>query len=146
MRKRLLCLLALLLGFALMLAAAPAPEEPAGDQEEALPEATIPLKIPDKEKQRQNPVKNDPESTRHGEELYVTQCAMCHGASGDGKGDLVDRLNLKVPDFTDPAVQKQRTDGELFYILTFGHGDMPGEGERLPEEWKWDLVNYIRSF
>ena len=70
---------------------------------------------------------------------------MCHGSRGDGKGELVGRLKLEVPDFTDPETRKKRTDGELFFILTDGHGEMPGEGARLTPEWRWDLVNYIRT-
>ena len=64
---------------------------------------------------------------------------------GDGQGDLVERLNLEVPDMTDPEIQKNRSDGDLFYILTQGHGDMPGDGERLPADWRWDMINYIRT-
>jgi mono/diheme cytochrome c family protein len=115
------------------------------EESEEIPSAEMPLKIPDKEKQRPNPVAPTPDSLGQGQDLFQTQCAMCHGPTGDGKGDLVKRLGLKVPDYTDPKVQRSRTDGELRYILTVGHGQMPGEGERMPEDWKWHLVNYMRS-
>ncbi len=52
--------------------------------------------------------------------------------------------HLPTPDFT-AAQQKKRTDGELFYILTRGHAGMPGQGSRLREKQKWDLINFIRS-
>ena len=40
-------------------------------------------------------------------------------------------MKLKVSDFTDPATLKDRTDGELFYIIKVGKGDMPPEGARV---------------
>jgi hypothetical protein len=53
---------------------------------------------------------------------------------------------MHVPDFTDPAQRSGRSDGDLFYILTNGHGDMPGEGEdRLSETVRWNMITYIRS-
>ena len=56
------------------------------------------------------------------------------------------RQDLKVPDLTDPAASKDRTDGEIFYIIKTGHGDMPPEGNRVKTEQLWDLVNYVRTF
>ena len=70
---------------------------------------------------------------------------MCHGANGDGKGDLAIRFGYKMPDFTNPEVQKSRTDGEYFYILSHGHGKMSGEEGRLGTTTRWNLVNYIRT-
>ena len=101
--------------------------------------------IPVAEKNRKNPNPATPVSIESGRNLYSSQCAMCHGANGNGKGDLVGRLNLKVPDFTDSNAMKNRTDGELHYILTKGHGDMPPETRLEPKEL-WDMINCIRSF
>ena len=103
------------------------------------------LEIPEKDKNRKNPVESTPENTERGLELFSSQCAMCHGPRGAGDGDLVARLQLTMPDFTDPERQKKRTDGEMFYIITQGHGRMPAEGERLPKEWRWCMVHAIRS-
>ncbi len=104
-----------------------------------------PLVIPPSERNRKNPIPASTESIRWGRELFASQCAMCHGKNGNGKGDLAERLQLKIPDLTNPAVQKKRTDGELFYIITNGHGRMPADGERLSEEWRWCMVHAIRS-
>jgi mono/diheme cytochrome c family protein len=70
---------------------------------------------------------------------------MCHGKDGDGKGAVRADMKLKVSDFIDPATLKDRTDGELFYIIKFGKGDMPPEGARVKTNELWDLVNYVRS-
>jgi mono/diheme cytochrome c family protein len=63
-----------------------------------------------------------------------------------GKGETARDLKLTMVDFTDPATLKDRTDGELFYIIQKGHQDMPPEGQRIKTEEGWDLVNYVRAF
>ena len=70
---------------------------------------------------------------------------MCHNANGDGKGSLAIDMKLKLVDFTDTTTLKDRTDGEIFYIIRNGHQDMPPEGDRIKPEENWDLVNYVRS-
>ncbi|MGO9650414.1 MAG: c-type cytochrome [Terriglobales bacterium] len=98
--------------------------------------------VPVKAARELNPVKPTPESIAEGKKIYTYDCATCHGISGDGKTDIA--KDLKIPDLTDPTLQKDRTDGELFYILKNGHGDMPPEGDRAKPERIWDLVNYVR--
>ncbi len=94
--------------------------------------------------ERKNPVKLTQTSTDRGKKIYSYQCAMCHGANGDGKGDLVAELKATVPDFTKPETLKGRTDGQLFAILGQGKEPMPGQAGRMPDRQKWDLVNYLR--
>ncbi|MBI4168509.1 MAG: cytochrome c [Acidobacteria bacterium] len=103
-----------------------------------------PPAIPEAEKNRRNPVPPLPEAIESGRNLFSSQCSMCHGAKGDGKGNLVKELGIKVPDFTDPKQQSRRTDGELFYILSRGHGEMPAE-KRLTEQHRWEMILYIRT-
>jgi mono/diheme cytochrome c family protein len=114
------------------------------EQTQTQPEVRQPLEIPAAERNRRNPIPASAESIESGENLYASQCAMCHGARGDGKGDLAGRLKVKIPDFTDPAVQKQRTDGEYLYITLKGHEPMPAETRLEPREL-WDIINYIRT-
>ncbi|HEV3254302.1 MAG TPA: cytochrome c [Candidatus Acidoferrales bacterium] len=131
---------------ALLLAALPGapPARPLARQ--AAAQAPAPeFKIPPEEAKRANPVKPTAASIATGKHVYTTQCAMCHGANGDGKGDLAADMKLTLRDYRDPASLKDMTDGELFYILTKGKGDMPGEEDRMKPEQRWDLINYIRS-
>lgn len=101
--------------------------------------------IPSAEKDRKNPVRADAGSVSAGRKLFSTQCAMCHGTKGDGKGDLAVSLAWAVPDFTSADARATRTDGELYFIITLGHGHMPGQGDRLRPAQKWNLTNFIRS-
>ena len=93
----------------------------------------------------ENPVKPGPESLARAKKWWTLDCVMCHGKEGDGKGETARDMKLTIGDFTDPNTLKNRTDGELFYIIKNGHQDMPPEGPRIKTEEGWDLVNYVRS-
>jgi mono/diheme cytochrome c family protein len=114
-------------------------------QQAAAQAPAVEFKIPPEEAKRPNPVKATPASIASGKHTFTTQCAMCHGATGDGKGDLVADMKLTLRDYRDPESLKDMTDGELFYILSKGKGDMPGEEDRMKPEQRWDLINFIRS-
>jgi mono/diheme cytochrome c family protein len=103
---------------------------------------SIPLAAAHKE----NPVKPSSESWTRGKRQYGYDCAMCHGKGGDGRGDVAADMKLKMHDQIDPATLKDRTDGELFYIIKNGKDQMPPEGDRVKDEAIWDMVNYVRTF
>ena len=99
--------------------------------------------VPVTEAQRPNPVKPTPESIAQGKKIYAYDCAGCHGATGDGKTEAA--RDIRIPDLTDPAALKDRTDGEIYYVLKNGRGSMPKEADRVKPDELWDLVNYSRS-
>jgi len=140
MSRSILSRLAMLVGLTVLLVAAHSTQQPPA-QSQAQSYASIPA---DAAKQA-NPVKSTPESLARAKKWWTIDCVMCHGANGDGKGDLAKDMKLKLGDFTDPNTLKNRTDGELFYIIKNGYQDMPPEGPRIKPEENWDLVNYVRS-
>jgi mono/diheme cytochrome c family protein len=101
--------------------------------------------IPGDEAKRENPVKPTEASIADGKKLYGYQCAMCHGAKGDGKGDLVETMKLKTKDWTTTDALKEYSDGALNYIIDKGKGQMPAQEGRMNPHQRWDLINYIRS-
>lgn len=92
-----------------------------------------------------NPVKPTAEVLAKAKKTYGYDCAMCHGASGDGKGDLVADMKLTLKDYTDPASLKDLSDGQIFSIIKDGKGQMTGEGDRAKPDDVWGLVLYVRS-
>jgi len=102
-------------------------------------------KISQEDIDRKNPVKSTPEGLAQAKRVFGYDCEMCHGALGDGKGDVVESMKLNTHDWRDPATLAGKRDGELFYIITKGKGKMMGEGERQPETLRWNLVNLVRS-
>src|SRR5215468_11488570 len=101
--------------------------------------------IPVDAAKRENPVKPTEESLARGKKQYGCDCVMCHGKHGDGTGDVAADMKLSMNDETNPALLKDRTDGELFYIIQKGKDQMPPEGARVKDETIWDMVNHIRS-
>ncbi|HKV03646.1 MAG TPA: cytochrome c [Candidatus Acidoferrales bacterium] len=116
------------------------------EQKPAENAAPAEAKAPPEAVAQPNPVKPTAESLAQGKKVYGYDCAMCHGVEGDGKGDLATDMKLQLADYRDPASLKDKTDGELFYIIQKGKGDMPQEGSRAKPNEIWNLVNYVRSF
>lgn len=132
--SRLSLSLAVVLGFVLAFAVAARAQQP--------PTPAPEYKIPPAEAAKVNPVKPTPESLERGKTIFGYDCAACHGKNGDGKGDVpIDSKH----DFTDPNQLKDRTDGELAYIIRVGKGLMPAEGNRGKPDDIWNIVNYVRS-
>jgi mono/diheme cytochrome c family protein len=139
MSKTLLLSIAVLLG-GFVVSAQNTP--PASKPEAGRPLFTVPVEAARKE----NPVKATAESLARGKRQYGIDCAMCHGKDGAGKGDVAVDMKLSMHDETNPALLKDHSDGELFYIIKNGKDQMPPEGNRVKDENIWDMVNYARSF
>ena len=92
-----------------------------------------------------NPVKPTPTSIAAGKKVYASDCAMCHGKEGEGKGDLAVDMHLTLRDYRDSASLKDLTDGEIYSTIANGKGQMTGEAGRMKPAQIWDVVNYIRS-
>ena len=83
------------------------------------------------------------DSTRNaGEKIFTVNCRACHGTPGKSN-----YLNL-VPPPGDPVSEKiqRNSDGELFYKVTSGRGQMPSFRNVLTSEEVWDVISYFRSF
>jgi mono/diheme cytochrome c family protein/uncharacterized membrane protein len=93
-------------------------------------------------------------SITRGQKLFAENCAVCHGANGDGTGPAAAALRIKPADLTMPHIW-EHTDGELFWWLTHGIDDpedspggklaMPGFAAALPADDRWALIDYIRA-
>src|SRR5215470_3071242 len=109
------------------------------------PQADKPVeKVPPEAAARVNPVKSTPEGLAEARKVFGYDCEMCHGAKGDGKGEVVESMKLVMHDWHEPATLANMSDGEIFYIITKGKGKMMAEGERVPEKLRWNLVNLVR--
>ena len=95
---------------------------------------------------KENPVKPTPEGLAAAKKIFGYDCAMCHGTGGDGKGELVESMGLKVKDWHDPAVLGAISDGDIYELIVKGKDKMVGEGDRLAPAKVWGLVNYVRTF
>jgi mono/diheme cytochrome c family protein len=87
-----------------------------------------------------------------GKQVYVQQCAACHGFGGRGDGEAAYLLYPKPRDFVAARYrlvstwERVPTDQDLFDTISRG---MPGSAmpswEHLPAEQRWGLVYYVKS-
>jgi mono/diheme cytochrome c family protein len=124
---------------------APVPSEPPAPSLGQVPNLPHNYNITPEDKARKNPVSFTEVSVARGKRIFLTQCAMCHGTNGDGKGDLAQEMKITPPDFTKPDTLKKRTDGELFKIIGIGNGSMPGQEKRMTDTQRWNIINYLRA-
>jgi mono/diheme cytochrome c family protein len=98
-------------------------------------------KVSSKDRNRPNPLANDPTAARAGAKIFAEHCAPCHGAEAEGK---VQGKHYR-PNLHTARIQ-QATPGELFWILTNGslRNGMPS-WSRFPEPERWQLVTYLKS-
>jgi mono/diheme cytochrome c family protein len=108
------------------------------------PPAAAPAGVPAEYVGKANPVKPTPELQERAKKVYGWDCAMCHGANGDGKGDMAGDQKLAMNDFRDSLAKM--SDGEIFYIIQNGEGkSMPSEGDRANPDLIWNMVVYLRK-
>lgn len=89
-----------------------------------------------------------------GKSLYDQTCAYCHGLDGKGNGPAAAFLLPPPRNFTDGVYKFRQTqsgnvpdDWDLFRSITDGiHGTSMLRWRELPEEKRWWLVYYIKSF
>lgn len=104
------------------------------------------FKVPSEEASRTNPLGNNSDSIDKGKLLYhSSDCAMCHGKDGNGRGVSAKDIRMNTHDWRDPHALKDFSDGDLFYILNKGKGQMPGYERRQTTEQSWRMVSYVRS-
>lgn len=92
-----------------------------------------------------NPVAPTPANLADAKKSFGYDCAMCHGAQGDGKGDLVESMGLRMDDWRGSAKLASLSDRDIFEMIEKGKGKMVGEGDRYAPEAVWGLVNYVRT-
>jgi mono/diheme cytochrome c family protein len=106
-------------------------------------------------------VKVTPALLKRGQERYNIHCAICHGASGNGKGvvsglnqlpDGSKYTNVLPLDFTgpgldDPANPAYRTDGKIYDSIVNGSASkiMGGYGANISVQDRWAIVAYVRT-
>lgn len=80
-----------------------------------------------------------------GQKYFTIQCSLCHGAKGEGgeKNSIGEKMALKPPSLLSDKV-KSWTDGHIYHVITMGQGVMGPYASHIPEQYRWQVVNYIR--
>lgn len=90
-------------------------------------------------------------------QLYVTNCAMCHGDRGHGDGPVGESYIPRPPDLTGPEIAAT-SDGQIYYSITNGilSEPIPEAARYIPRDWhafrqelsdrdRWALVALVRT-
>ena len=124
------------------------PAPPGGGQQQDFSKNT--WELPDDADKTKNPVTSSDESIAKGKELYLERmkgnCIFCHGETGSGNEANLARLRRKPADLSNKERMTAMTDGEIFWKLSKGiTGIMPAGEQRMSEEERWHVVNYVRT-
>ncbi len=89
-----------------------------------------------------------PEDAARGKRQFDAKCSVCHGDNGEGDPDDPESVA-----FTDRAWMDTRSDGQLFYIISEGGGDVSNmeafgaeSDYALSKKKIWQIIAYIRTF
>ena len=91
-----------------------------------------------------NPVPDTPASRAEGEWLYDVYCAICHGATGLGDGQIAGHYR-RMPNLALPHVQSY-TDGWIYSIIGDGGFRMPPFAHSMSVDERWALVRHVKTF
>ena len=105
-----------------------------------------PWNIPDDAKQLKNPLQPSAAGLQAARDLYMENCAQCHGEKGRGDGPESTMYDPLPADLSNKKFNDGLTDGEIFYQISEGKKPMPAFKRRLTEEQRWQLVFLVRSF
>jgi mono/diheme cytochrome c family protein len=82
-------------------------------------------------------------SVSRGAPLYEQNCIACHGVSGRGDGPAARSLPVRPADLTEEHLFAHKV-GEMYWWIGNGKGGvMPGFADKLTEQQRWDLINFI---
>lgn len=94
-------------------------------------------------------IASNPRSVFIGRDIFLRNCAVCHGEQGAGDGPKAARLRTPPADLT--LHVGQHNDGTLFFWVSEGFPldsedkIMPAFKTTLSEEERWHVVNYLRE-
>ncbi len=78
-----------------------------------------------------------------GQKYYETNCMVCHGSKADGAGSIVDKMPNKPPSLVTDKI-KGWQDGQIYQVISMGQGTMGSYASHIPQQYRWQVVNYIR--
>ncbi|MTG96849.1 MULTISPECIES: c-type cytochrome [Myroides] len=87
-----------------------------------------------------SPLAEADKNLEKGKELYTIYCSVCHGAKGDGNGNLVKKEKfLGVPNYKD----RELTEGGIYHVITYGLNSMGSHSNQLSQQERWLVTDYV---
>ena len=94
--------------------------------------------VPQRERERVNPYRDQPDAVAAGRRIYLDHCVHCHGNDADG--------TKKRPSLKSARVQQEATDGDLHWLLVNGNrGQGMPSWVKLGDPQIWQVICYVKS-
>ena len=90
------------------------------------------------------PLRLTPELLQRGRERYNIYCSVCHGLSGAGNGEVVQRGYPPPPTYHNDRLRNAPL-GHFYDVITNGYGAMYSYAARVEPEDRWAIAAYIRA-
>jgi len=100
-------------------------------------------KSPEKDAKVKNPNEYSKTSISRGQESYLDLCSNCHGDDTRGGDSEKWKGKMTPPDLVQRL--KNHSDGDFFWKIQKGRGDMPSFKEDIEPDEIWDMINFIKS-
>jgi mono/diheme cytochrome c family protein len=86
---------------------------------------------------------------KEAERLYLVNCGICHGPGLDGNGPLYKGgegpFSAAPANLAGNAKYKSMPEGQMFYSVTYGKGQMGSYASQLSTTQRWMVIHYIKS-
>ena len=90
------------------------------------------------------PFEVTPAIMQRGQERYNINCAVCHGATGQGNG-IASKYGLNGIANQHQQRIRDMADGEIFNTITWGKNTMMGYGANIQVSDRWAIICYLRA-
>ncbi len=86
------------------------------------------------------------EARERGRALFLEHCSLCHGRTGNGRGERREGFARPPRDFTDVAWRRSMTPRRVFFAVREGvRGTAMPSWKTLGDDGLWDLTAYVLS-
>jgi len=103
-----------------------------------------PMSLEDMTLKMKNPLTATPANLAHGKDLFVHNCAPCHGVNATGDGPVAYLLHDQPKNLVS-GTSKDLPDGYIYGAIRDGILLMPAYGDAMSAHERWDVVMYVRS-
>ena len=90
------------------------------------------------------PVPLSMELLRRGQDRFEIYCALCHGKTGEGNGEIVRRGYPAPPSYHSDRLRNAPI-GHFYDVISNGYGVMYSYASRLEAADRWAVAAYIRA-
>ncbi len=91
-----------------------------------------------------SPIENSDKHIARGEWVYRNYCQVCHGMTGLGDGPVTKRGVPPPPSLLSDKVKNMK-DGQLYFIISNGKGNMASYRSQVQREDRWKVIQYLRT-